>query len=80
MSNINLLFLYQGKNLSMQCQESDKLNDVFQRFATKVQRNVNDLQFYYNAKEVPSCDKTLFNLQIKSYQTFNVVDKTIIGA
>ena len=80
MSNINLLFVYQGKNLSMQCQESDKLNDVFQRFATKMERNVNDLAFYYNAKEVPSCDKTLFNLQIKSFQTFNVVEKNVIGA
>ena len=64
----------------MQCQESDKLNDVFQRFATKMERNVNDLAFYYNAKEVPSCDKTLFNLQIKSNSTFSVVQKNVIGA
>ena len=64
----------------MQCRESDMTKDVFQRYANKAQKNVNDLQFYYNSMMIPCCDKTLYNLQIKNFSTINVVDNTVIGA
>ena len=80
MSNINLIFNFEGNNLSMQCQESDKLKDVFQKFATKVQRDVNDLVFYFNSVQLVAYDKTLFNLQLKPFSTINAVDKHVLGA
>ncbi len=76
--NINLIFIFQGNSYSIQCQENDKLNAIFLRFATKAQIDIKDLIFYHNAKEVPSCDKTLFNLQIKSNSTFSVVKKMLL--
>ena len=78
--NINLIFIFQGNNYSIQCQENDKLNAIFLRFATKAQIDIKDLIFYHNAKEVPSCDKTLFNLQIKNFSQINAVPKDVFGA
>ena len=75
MSNLNLIFNFKGNKLTMQCQDTDKLKDVLQKFANKVQRNVDDLDFYINTIRLVPCDKTLFNLQIKTFYTINVVDK-----
>ncbi len=80
MSNINLIFNYQGNNIAMQCKSFEKMIDIFQRFATKVQRNPGDFNFYINAMEVPPCDKTLENLQIFNLRTIDVVEKTVYGA
>ncbi len=79
-NNINLIFNYQGNQITMQCQSNEKIKDVFKRFGTKVQRNADDFAFYYHAMEVHPSDKTLYNLQVSNYNTFNVVEKTIIGA
>ena len=80
MSNINLIFNYQGNPISMQCKSFEKLRDIYQRFGTKVQRNPGDFNYYINTMEVPPCDKTLENLQVHNYHQINVVDKTIVGA
>lgn len=80
MSNINLIFIYKGNNLSMQCMSTDKLRDVYTRFATKMQKNIDDFSYFSNAKEVPPCDKTLEQLQLRNYFTFNVVQKDVFGA
>ena len=80
MSNLNLIFSFQGNNLTMQCKDSDKLKDVFEKFATKVERNVSDLDFYFNSIRLVPCDKTLFNLQIKPFSNINAVDKHVVGA
>ena len=75
MSNLNLIFNFKGNILAMQCQDTDKLKDVLQRFANKVEKNVHDLDFYINSIRLVPCDKTLFTLQIKTFYTINVVDK-----
>ena len=80
MSNINLNFVYGVNSLMIQCQESDKTRDVFQKFADKVQRKVKDFHFYFNSMEIPSCDKTLYNLQSKNVSQIFVIDNTITGA
>ena len=49
MSNINLNFVYGVNSLMIQCQESDKTRDVFQKYADKVQRKVKDFYFYFNS-------------------------------
>ena len=75
MSNLNLIFNFKGNNLTMQCQDTDKLKDVLQKFANKVEKNVDDLDFYINSIRLVPCDKTLFNLQIKPFSNINAVDK-----
>ena len=80
MSNINLVFTYQGNNITMQCQPYEKLSDVYGRFSTKIQRNVGDFNFFLNAREVPPCDKTLEQLQVSNFCKFDAVEKNVIGA
>ena len=59
--NINLIFIFQGNSYSIQCQENDKLNAIFLRFATKAQINIKDLIFNWldGKSEIPD-----FNLFI----------------
>ena len=49
--NINLIFIFQGNSYSIQCQENDKLNAIFLRFATKAQIDIKDLIFIIMQKK-----------------------------
>ena len=81
MSNLTILFNYQGNRWTMQCKDTDKLNEVFQRFCGKVGANNKDMKFYANSSEIIPCDKTLFALNIKNMFLFDVNNaKTIVGA
>ena len=80
MSNLNLVFNFQGNSITMQCNSSEKLIDVYTRLCSKIGKNLSDCSFYRNAKEVPPCNKTLENLQITNFNSFVVVLKNIIGA
>ena len=79
-SQMTLFFYYEGKTLSIQCQESDKIDDVFNRYCGKAGLGVNDVRFYFNSKEVNRCGKTLFALGVSNRGVFNVVSKYVIGA
>ena len=80
MSNLTLIFNYEGNKISMQCNSNEKLNDVYNRFCSKVGQNMSNCAFYFNAKIVPPCNKTLENLQIKNFNAFSVVSNTVTGA
>jgi len=80
MSNINLIFIFKGNKITLQCQVTEKLKDVFQRFASKIEKDVKDLEFYFNSMRLVPCDKTLFNLQIKSFSEINAVATDVTGA
>ena len=74
MSNqITLFFYYEGKTMTIQCQEGDKIDDVFNRYCAKSGLNVKDTKFYYNSKEVLRCGKSLFALGVGNRSVFNVV-------
>ena len=80
MSNLNIVFMYKGNSISIQTVSSEILTNLYKRFASKVGKNVGDLQFYFNAFEVPPCNKTLENLNLQNFNTFNVVERDVIGA
>ena len=80
MSNINLIFIFKGNIIALQCQVTEKLKDVFQRFANKIEIDVIYLDFYFNSMRLVPCDKTLFNLQIKNFSQINAVPKDVFGA
>ncbi len=65
----------------MQCKKSEKIDDVFNRFCVKAQVNKSDLKFYYNSSEVRFFGKTLEQLGMNNFFTFDVVsDKYVSGA
>ena len=81
MSNLNLVFNLQGKSITLQCNPSETLNQVFKRYCTKVDLNINEIKFYKNSKELRGCEKTLSALDIKNYTTIDVtMAKYVIGA
>ena len=81
MSQLAVYFNYEGKNVAIQCQESDKIDDVFNKYCAKAGLDVNDTKFYFNSKEVKRCGKTLFALGVGNFGNFNVVSsKYLMGA
>ena len=55
--------------------------EVFKRFCAKAQLNYNDVKFYYNSTEFNVWGKTLEQLNLANFFTFEVVnDKTLRGA
>ena len=79
-SQMTLFFYYEGKSLAIQCQEGDKIDDVFNRYCVKSGLGINDVRFYHNSKEVIKNGKSLFALGIVNRGVFNVVSKYVIGA
>ncbi len=80
-NNLTIIFSFGGNKLSMQCQRSEKIEDVFQRFCVKAQVNINDVKFYYNSTEFKVWGKTLEQLNLQNFLTIEVVmDKNLRGA
>ena len=81
MSQFNLFFNYQGKSLTLQCKQSDTLNQIFNRYCIKADLNINDIKIYLSGKELKGCEKTLSALGIHPNSTFDVnLGKYVIGA
>ena len=81
MSNLSIIFNKGGNSITMQCNANDPLDNVLNRFCIKSEVNINEVTFYYNGRELPICNKTLFNLGIQNFQNINVVEsKKVVGA
>ncbi len=81
MDNLNIQFNFGNQNLMIQCKKSDKIEDVFKRFYIKAQVKPEDVKFYYNSTEFTYWGKTLEQLNIQNFFTFDVVsDKYVSGA
>ena len=61
-------FNFNGKTLTIQCNEYDIIGQIFQKFAIKIGVNINSLTFIYNGN-----DNINRNLQIN--QVINYFDK-----
>ena len=61
-------FNFNGKTLTIQCNEYDIIGQIFQKFAIKIETNINSLTFIYNGN-----DNINRNLQIN--QVINYFDK-----
>ena len=81
MSNLSVIFNYEGNAVTMQCQSNEVVDNVFQRFCGKAKININDVKFYYNSSEVKLSGKTLEALGVKNLFKFDVVkEKYVNGA
>ncbi len=81
MSNLSVIFNYEGNPITMQCQGQEVVDNVFQRFCAKARINIDDVKFYYNSTEVKQSGKTLDALGVKNLFNFNVVkEKYVSGA
>ena len=47
-----VVFLFKGKEIAIQCSKEDKMKDICNRFATKVEININSLLFVYGGNKI----------------------------
>ena len=78
MSNISVVFNYEGNSITLQCKTTEVVDDVFRRFCFKSGTNINEVKFYYNSSEVKQSGKTLEALGVKNFFNFNVVKASIV--
>ena len=52
MIGANVNFTLDGVPLSIQCNENDVMKDICQKYANKIQRNINTLVFLYGGNEL----------------------------
>ena len=59
MQGSNVIFILDGINLSIQCNENDVMKDICQKYVNKIKRNINTLIFIYGGNQLN------FNLKFK---------------
>ena len=63
MIGANVIFTLDGVPISIQCNENDVMKDICQKYANKIQRNINTLIFLYGGNELN------YNLKFKDVIT-----------
>ena len=63
MLGVNVIFTLDGIPLSIQCTENDIMKDICQKYANKINRNINSLVFLYGGNQLN------FNLKYKDVIT-----------
>ena len=67
MEKAKVIFNLEGVDVSMQCSTEDRMKDICQKFATKVQKSFNSLVFLYGGSQLD------FNLKVREQD--NSLDK-----
>ena len=52
MSEIILDFVFNGKEIKMQCKKNEYMKDIFKRFMVKIDKNIKDIYFLYNGERI----------------------------
>jgi len=63
-----VIFSYNGTENMIQCNESDKMESIFQKYVNKIQKDINSIYFLYAGNNISDCSLTL-------EQTVNNSDK-----
>ena len=67
MSKANVLFTFDGVNLTIQCTINDKMKDICKTYSTKINKNMNSLLFLYEGNKV--------NFDLNFKEQTNVTDR-----
>ena len=67
MSNANVAFTFEGRNVTIQCSQNEKMRDICQRYGTKIGINLNSLLFLYGGNQL--------NLDLSFNEHANSLDK-----
>ena len=67
MQKANVSFDFEGRIVKIQCSTDDKMKDICQKYANKIQRNVNSLIFLYGGSNL--------NFQLSFKEQTNIIDK-----
>ena len=67
MTKASVIFNFQGVDILIQCSKEEKMKDICQKLATKIERNVNSLVFLYGGSNL--------NFQLRFKDQANIIDK-----
>ena len=67
MTKASVIFNFQGVDIRIQCSKEEKMKDICQKLATKIERNVNSLVFLYGGSNL--------NFQLSFKDQANIIDK-----
>ena len=66
MSEAKIVFNFEGRDLTIQCSQDDKIKDICQKFSTKIESNINSLLFLYGGNKM--------NMELKLKEVANSID------
>jgi len=66
MSEAKIIFNFEGRDLTIQCSQEDKIKDICQKCATKIESNINSLLFLYGGNKM--------NMEIRFKEQANSMD------
>ena len=52
MAEAKIIFNFEGSDITIQCSTEDKIKDICQKFATKIESNINSLLFLYGGNQI----------------------------
>ena len=66
MSEAKIIFNFEGIDITIQCSIEDKIKDICQKYATKINSNINSLLFLYGGNQI--------NMELKFKEQANSMD------
>ena len=66
MSEAKIIFDLNDIKVSIQCSQEDKIKDICQKYATKIESNINSLLFLYGGNQI--------NMELKFKEQANIID------
>ena len=66
MSEAKIIFNLEGIKMTIQCSQEDKIKDICQKYATKINSNINSLLFLYGGNQI--------NMELKFKEQANSMD------
>ena len=67
MSEANTIFNFEGREVIIQCSKNEKMKDICQRYANKINININSLIFLYGGNQL--------NFNLNFNEQANIIDK-----
>ena len=67
MSEANTIFYFEGREVIIQCSKNEKMKDICQRYANKINININSLIFLYGENQL--------NFNLNFNEQVNIIDK-----
>jgi len=85
MSESNVIFTLDGVDVSIQCSKEDKIKDICQKFANKVEKNINSFLFLYGGNQLNLLlsfkdlvkDENMKEMRVLTYTKENDDDKFV---
>ena len=52
MSNANIIFTFEGRDIVIQCSKEDQMKDICQKYVNKIDKNINSFIFIYGGNQL----------------------------